>query len=172
MRPSRELFRQAGQTYFVTFQTAQRKPFFRNDRWAVALLNIIERYRSEFDLHDFAIMPDHVHLLLSPRASLERVVQLLKGGFSFQARRAFEWKSDIWQAGFSDHRIRDDQDWSRHIAYIQKNVLSLRKEEYRFCGQGFGGALDSRPPWLKPLADAGADGGAEAPPLQGEEAEV
>ena len=89
LRPKRELFRQAGQTYFITFQTAERKPFFRNERWAVALLNLIERYRNEFDLHDFVIMHDHVHLLINPHVALERVVQLLKGGFSFQAKRAF-----------------------------------------------------------------------------------
>ncbi|MGD0974845.1 MAG: transposase [Candidatus Korobacteraceae bacterium] len=34
-------------------------------------------------------MPDHVHLLLTPAAaiSLERTMQLIKGGFSYRARR-------------------------------------------------------------------------------------
>ncbi|HSU20197.1 MAG TPA: hypothetical protein VLI45_10685, partial [Acidobacteriaceae bacterium] len=64
----------------------------------------------------------------------------------------FEWKGDIWQAGFSDHRVRDAEDWEQHIAYIQKNVLSLRREEHRFCGDGFGGALIPCPQWLKPLS--------------------
>jgi putative transposase len=151
MRPTREPFRQRDQTYFVTFQTAQRMYCFRNERWALELLNTLQRYKDDFDLHDFVIMPDHVHLLLSPHCPLERVVQLIKGGFSFSARRAFEWKGDIWQAGFSDHRIRDEHDWLEHLAYIKRNVSSLRQERYRFCGENAGLALASFPPWLKPL---------------------
>ena len=152
MRPQREPFRQSGQTYFVTFQTAQRTALFRNERWAIELLNTFQRYASDFDLHDFVIMPDHVHLLLSPHCPLERVVQLIKGGFSFNARRAFEWKGDIWQPGFSDHRIRDERDWLEHLAYIQRNLTSLRQEQYHFCGKNSGLALASSPPWLKPLS--------------------
>lgn len=65
MRPTREIFRQTGQTYFVTFQTANRQFLFRHERWTILLLEIIERYQQEFDLHDFVIMPDHVHLLVN-----------------------------------------------------------------------------------------------------------
>jgi len=32
-------------------------------------------------------MPDHFHLLITPRESLERAMQLIKGGFSFRAKR-------------------------------------------------------------------------------------
>ena len=154
MRPQREPFRQSGQTYFVTFQTEQRRALFRNERWGVELLNTLQRYASNFDLHDFVIMPDHVHLLLSPHCPLERVVQLIKGGFSFNARRAFEWKGDIWQPGFTDHRIRDERDWLEHLAYIQRNLTSLRQEQYRFCGKHSGLALAPCPQWLKPLSVA------------------
>ena len=165
MQPSRGPSQQAGQSYFVTFQTAERQCFFRNERWALALLNTLKRYSNEFDLHDFVIMPDHVHLLISPLAPLEKVVQLMKGGFSFNARRAFEWKGDIWQPGFSDHRIRDAEDWDAHLAYIAQNVASLRQEAYRFCAAHSGLSLAPAPLWLKPLSDEQLDGGAEASPL-------
>jgi putative transposase len=151
MRPTREPIRQADQTYFITFQTFQRKSFFRNERWAIALLNTIHRYTNEFDLHDFVIMPDHVHLLISPQKPLERIVQLIKGGYSFSARRAFEWTGDIWQPGFTDHRIRDEHDYLEHLAYIERNISSLREDNYRFCGKHSDQTLASSPPWLKPL---------------------
>ena len=167
MRPSREPFRQAAQTYFVSFQTAQRQCFFRNERWAVALLNTLQRYQENYDLHDFVIMPDHVHVLLSPHVALEKAVQLIKGGFSFNARRVFEWEGDIWQAGFSDHRIRDAHDYSQHLAYISQNIASLRQEQYRFCGEHAELPLAECPQWLKPLSSTLSNGGAEAPPLQG-----
>ncbi len=111
-------------------------------------------------------MPDHLHLLTSPHAPLERTVQLIKGGFSFSARKAFQWKADIWQAGFSDHRIRDEQDWAQHIAYIQQNIATLRNDEYEYCGACSRLLLSPLPPWLKPPSRAATDGGAEAPPLQ------
>lgn len=166
MRPTREKFRQADQTYFVTFQTARRQPLLRHQRWTNLLLDTVERHQSEFHLHHFVIMPDHVHLLISPHAPLERTVQLIKGGFSFSARKAFQWQGDIWQAGFSDHRVRDDQDFAQHVTYIQQNVASLRVEEYRFCGAYSRLALAPLPPWLKPLTASASNGGAEAPPLQ------
>jgi putative transposase len=150
MRPSREPFRQSEQTYFVSFQTAQRRDFFSRERWVVLLLETLQNYQSQFDLHDFVIMPDHVHLLMSPHVPLEKAVQLIKGGYSFRAKRAFEWKFDVWQVGFSDHRIRDEHDWLEHLGYIEKNVTSLRQEMYRFCGRNSGLVMASTPLWLKP----------------------
>lgn len=134
MRPRREPIRQADQTYFLTFATAERNSFFRNESWAQMLLNTIARYGREYDLHDFVIMHDHLHLLLSPHVALERVAQLIKGGYSFQVRRAFEWKGDVWEAGFSDHRIRDHEDYMTHVAYIRKNAASLPEGRRVFDG--------------------------------------
>src|SRR6185437_4666260 len=65
-------------------------------------------------------------LLISPNATLERAMQLIKGGFSFRAKREFAWKSEIWQAGFSDHRIRDEEDWKRHLEYIRRNPIEAK----------------------------------------------
>jgi putative transposase len=166
VRPTREPIRQADQTYFVTFQTVKRTPFFRNERWAVALFDTIQKYSNQYSLHDFVIMPDHVHLLLSPLCPLEKAVQLIKGGYSFTAKRSFNWKGDIWQPGFSDHRIRDIADLQQYIAYIEKNVASLQTPNYKFCGGAGSVQLAAFPQWLKPLTSASLDGGAEAPPLQ------
>ena len=88
-----------GQTYFVSFQTYEaHAAFFVHDRWARLLLQVIEGYRTEYALHDFVIMHDHVHLLMTPAGALEKSVQLIKGGYSFRARREFLWTGPIWQA--------------------------------------------------------------------------
>ena len=166
MRPTRELFRQADQTYFATFQTARRQCFFRNERWSTLFLKTLEHYLPQTGLHDFVIMPDHIHLLLSPQVPLERAMQLLKGGFSFQARRELQWQGDIWQAGFSDHRIRDLADWDQHAEYIRKNSSSSRSEGHAICGMNFTSPLHPLPPWLKPPVRPSPNGEAEAPPLQ------
>ena len=167
MRPARESVRNSGQSYFVSSQTVQRRPFFRHDRWARLMQEVLQHYRSgSYLLHAYVIMPDHFHILISPHESLERAVQNIKGGFSFRAKRAFEWKHTVWQPGFSDHRIRDIEDWDRHINYIRHNPvrckLCERSEDYPY----FEECLDPIPQRLKPLILGAANGGAEAPPLQ------
>lgn len=167
MRPAREAARSREQTYFVSSQTAQRKPFFRYERWAELMQEVLQHYRgSSYLLHAYIIMPDHFHLLISPSVSLEGALQNIKGGFSFRAKRSFEWKQDIWQPGFSDHRIRDIEDWRRHVAYIRENPIKARlcerPEKYRYLVTDF----DPAPQRLKPLIWGALDGGAEAPPLQ------
>jgi putative transposase len=126
-RPAREAVRSSGQTYFVSSQTVERRPFFRHERWAVLLQEVFQHYRgSSYLLHAYVIMPDHFHVIISPQSSLERAMQNIKGGFSFRARSAFEWKHDIWQPRFSDHRIRDAEDSRCHIAYMQHNPVKAR----------------------------------------------
>jgi putative transposase len=171
MRPTREDFRQADQTYFATFQIARRQCFFRNERWSRLFLATLNHYMDQIGLHDFVVMPDHVHLLLSPQVPLERAIQLVKGGFSFQTKRELQWRGDIWQAGFSDHRIRDVIDLDTHLKYIRKNALSGRSEGKAICGRDSGLVLHPFPQWLKPLVVGVGNGGAEAPPLQNSEAE-
>jgi putative transposase len=166
MRPTREIFRQADQTYFATFQTARRQCFFRNERWSNLFLKTLESYLPKLGLHDFVIMPDHIHLLLTPEVPLERAIQLIKGGFSFQAKREFQWQGDIWQPGFSDHRVRDIIDWDNHREYIRKNTLSQQSEAQVVCGIDSSLQLSPLPPWLKPHPISAPKGGAEASPLQ------
>ena len=172
MLPKREIATNNGQTYFVTSNSAARKPFFRHERWARLFVETLYGYRPQrYLIHEFVLMPDHFHLLITPAASLELAVQCLKGGFSFRAKRAFEWKEDIWVAGFSDHRIRDEEDFEIHRAYIANNPLKAglveRAEDYIYCSASGSFELDAFPRGLKPqdslLASVGA---AKAAPFQ------
>ena len=79
---------------------------------------------SGYELHAYVIMPNHLHVLLTPVESLEKAVQLFKGGFSYRAKKMFEWQFEVWQQGFSDHRIRDAEDWARHLGYIRRNPVN------------------------------------------------
>jgi hypothetical protein len=114
-------------------------------------------------------MPEHFHILITPRASLEKAIQLVKGGFSFRAKKEIGSSLEIWQTGFSDHRIRDAEDYSRHIEYIRRNPVGRRlvesAEKYAYCSSYPGSVKDEVPQWLKPLATADY-GAAEAAPLQ------
>jgi putative transposase len=109
-------------TFFVTTATAARLPIFRRDASANLLIETLAHYRDKgkYLLHDFVIMPDHIHLLLTPseEISLERAVQFIKGGFSFRLRRG-----RVWQQSFTNHRIRDSEDFERHREYIRMNPV-------------------------------------------------
>lgn len=155
MRPAREKTRYSEATYFITSQTADRLPLFRHERWCALFLETILSYRpSIYQLHAFVIMPDHFHLLISPQVSLERAVQHVKGGFSFKAKREFKWNGGLWQAGFSDHRIRSAEDCQLHLGYILSNPvragLARSAEEFRWCSAGSSSETDEIPQRLKP----------------------
>ena len=101
MRPNREVATANGQTYFVTSNTAGRKPFFRHERWAKLFIDVLLGYRPErFLLHEFVVMPEHFHALVTPKGTIEKAVQFIKGGFSFRAKRELSWTGDIWIADF------------------------------------------------------------------------
>lgn len=124
MRPRREEIRLNQCAYFVSTQTEGRKPFFRHERWARLMVTTLEHYaKTEYTLHAYVIMPDHFHLLITPSRTIEKSVQMIKGGFSFRAKNEFAWNGGIWQEGFTDHRIRDEGDWRCHLEYIRQNPV-------------------------------------------------
>ena len=114
MRPTRS-FSPPG-TYFVTFNTWQRRRHFVIEAYARLFLKTLYSYKKQghYQLHAFVLMPEHVHLLLTPIGiTLERALQLIKGGYSHAFGLEFG-KREIWQRGFTDHRIRDEEDYAAH----------------------------------------------------------
>jgi len=112
--------------FFVTTITAQRQPIFRREASANLLLETLAHYRDQgkYLLHEFVIMPDHIHLLMTPSAeiSLERAMQFIKGGFSFRLKS----RGPVWQASFTNHRVRDLEDYEEHREYIRLNPVRAR----------------------------------------------
>ena len=62
----------------------------------------------------------------------------------------FERKAEIWQKGFTDHRIRDAEDFEAHRNYIHQNPVEKRPvesaAEYRYSSAFPGFKLDAWPP--------------------------
>jgi putative transposase len=140
-------------TYFVTFSTWQRRRLFVVENYARLFLQTLYRYRREgrFQLHAFVLMPEHIHLLLTPApdVTLEHAIQLIKGGYSHALGSILGRKREIWQRGFTDHRVRDDRDFSNHRNYIHRNPVEGRlvsdPSEYRWCSAFPGFKLDAWP---------------------------
>ena len=155
----------------VTTETWGRRSLFNTDRWAKLLIDTVYHYRgAAYLLHEFAIMPDHIHVLMTPLTSLEKAVQFIKGGFSFRAKKELGSNMAVWQKGFHDHRIRDAGDYVQHVRYIRENPVRKHlcegASEYPFSSAHPGFELDAVPQGLKPQFIEASDGAAEAAPLQ------
>ncbi|HKT52033.1 MAG TPA: transposase [Candidatus Angelobacter sp.] len=101
-------------------------------------------------------MPNHIHLILTPTGiTLERSMQLVKGGFSFQLNKALRRKRDPWQPSFFDRRIRDSLEYQKYKDYIWQNPvkrgLARTPEEYPYSSANPAFKLDPVPQRLKPL---------------------
>ena len=155
----------------ITTSTWGRRDLFRNERWANLLMDTIYHYRgSAYLLHEFVIMPDHLHALITPLTSVEKAVQFIKGGFSYRAKKELGSNMEIWQKGFSDHRIRDASDYRIHAIYVRQNParkhLCEKAEQYPYSSASGRFELDSAPQGLKPTSSKEFDGAAEAAPFQ------
>jgi putative transposase len=115
-------------TYFVTSATFNRRSLFQVAANSELFLETLQQYRHQghYKLHAFVVMPDHIHLLLSPQGiALERVVGLIKGGFSHRLGS----KLPVWQRGFTDHRIRDGNEFQMRRQYIHENPVRAKLVE-------------------------------------------
>ena len=86
---------------------------FVSQKLAELFLETMFNYREQgkFLLHEFVVMPDHVHLILTPdiKIPMERAVQFIKGGFSYRCGKESLFEGEIWQPRPANHRIRDDR---------------------------------------------------------------
>jgi len=86
---------------------------------------VSHRDRGAYLLHEFVIMPNHFHIVPTPSAttSLEKAVQFIKGGSSFEIHKQRGPKMVIWQEGFHDWTMRDVDDWRSKVDYIRMNPV-------------------------------------------------
>jgi putative transposase len=109
--------------------------FSQVTRNAELLLDTLQHYRAEglYKLHAFVVMPDHVHLLLTPTVqTISQVMNRIKGGFSHRPAS----KLPIWQRGFTDHLVRNADEFASLRFYIHQNPveghLAQTAEHYPF----------------------------------------
>lgn len=157
-KPPHDRVVRASNTYFITANTDSGRPLLQSDRSAALFLNTLFSYREQrkYQLHEFVVMPNHVHLLITPEEgiTIEKTMQFIKGGFSFRARKELGIATEIWQRGYVDHRVRDASDFAQHRAYIRANPvrgnLVHSSEEFRYSSAFPRYAIDPAPQGLKP----------------------
>ena len=131
-------------TYAITTVTAQRRALLQSTINADLILETLFHYRDEgrYELHGFAIMPEHIHVLLTPAVdqTIERCAQCIKGGFS----HAFPLKppGGIWQPSFHQHRIRDAEDLQNQLSYIAQNPTRRHMQNHRWVHTNYLNKID------------------------------
>ena len=131
----------ASRTFFVTTNTSMGRAFLQSERNAKLLIEVMRSYVAarEFRLHDFVVMPDHVHLLITVHGdtTVERAMQLIKGRFSYRLRNEFGHAGEVWQRGFSEVRVDSRESFLRHREYIAQNPVKARlvdsTEAFPYC---------------------------------------
>jgi putative transposase len=129
--------------FFTTTKTTMGKRLLQSERNANLLIDVLRSLVAErkFQLHDFVIMPDHVHLLLTVdyEMTVEKAMQLIKGRFSHRLSHEFNYKGDVWQRGFAEEQVMNRESFDEHRAYIANNPLkaglAASADEYPFCFQ-------------------------------------
>jgi putative transposase len=113
------------------------------------------RDQKKYRLHEFVLIPNHFHLLITPELSLERSLQLVKGGFSFRAKKELGFGGEIWEKSFYDRRVRDVEEYFAYRHYIRQNPvkkgLVSAAEEYAYSSARPEFVMDEVPQRLKPV---------------------
>ena len=156
-KQSMQMAPQEVRTFFVGAVAWGRRSIFHAEPMARLFLDVLRHYRMQhrYLLHEFVLMPDHFHLLLTPMPdiSLEKAAQLIKGGFSFRVKHEMGSNLEVWQPGFTNHRIHDAGDYARHVEYIRENPvkrhLVARAEDYPYSSAAGALEADPAPPGLK-----------------------
>jgi len=125
----------------VTTNTAGGRSLFQTERMALLFIDVLRQYMKahRFTVHDFVVMRDHVHLLISvtDEMSVEKAVQLIKGGFSYRAGKELNFPGAIWQRGFSEVRVVSPESFCAHRQYIYENPVRAGMvndaSEYPYC---------------------------------------
>jgi putative transposase len=128
-------------TFFVTTKTSMGRALLQSERNATLFIDVLRSNvaAGKFRMHDFVVMPDHVHLLITvdEKMTIEKAVQLIKGGFSYRLKKDFGYAGEVWQRGFSDVRIEDRASFLQHRKYITENPLKKglanAVDEFPYC---------------------------------------
>jgi putative transposase len=125
--------RTPGATWFFTLNLADRRQALLTEH--IDLLRASFAYAMErhpWRIDAIVVLPDHLHALCTlPPGDSDYALhwRLIKTHFSrnlprherISASRDSKGERGIWQRRYWEHRIRDEQDFARHVNYIHHN---------------------------------------------------
>jgi REP-associated tyrosine transposase len=135
-------------------QARSGSTFLRQSAIAQLVLASIEYNAGlgHYVMHSFVIMPNHVHLLLTPRVSASKLLGSLKSSTARRANLLLQrCGQPFWQEESYDHVVRSGDEFQRIQRYIENNpvtaCLAARPEQYAWSSAG----RPARPPQAEGL---------------------
>jgi len=130
----------SSRTFFATTKTHMGRRLLQSDRNATLLIDVLRSCVAtrKFQLLDFVVMPDHVHLLITveDEMTIEKAMQLVKGRFSYRLKKENGFSGEVWQRGFSELRADDAKRLQAYREYIAQNPvkagLAISPGEYPY----------------------------------------
>jgi REP element-mobilizing transposase RayT len=116
-------------SYFVTFVTLGRWILPPAARTAT-LQHVLFDHGRKLDLHTAVVMPDHVHIVMTPLPSshgeayaLTDILKGLKGASARTINRETGRSGPVWQHESFDHEIRRDESLRQKCEYVVQNPV-------------------------------------------------
>ncbi|MGH9532505.1 MAG: REP-associated tyrosine transposase, partial [Terriglobales bacterium] len=82
------------------------------------------------DLHVAVVMPDHVHVIFTPRVdpekttySLMQIMHAIKGSSARAVNQALHRRGPVWQKEWFDHVLRSSESLREKVAYVCQNPV-------------------------------------------------
>lgn len=126
---------------FITFNTYRRWILPESAR-AIVFETCLYGEGKRFNLHGLVVMPDHVHLVISPLSdekgpfSIAKIMQAIKGASAHRVNQALGRKGYVWQQESFDRVLRREESIGDKVDYILGNPvragLVSAPSEYRW----------------------------------------
>ena len=78
---------------------------------------------NHYTLHAYVVMSNHVHMLISPKAPVPKIMQSLKGFTAHEINKLLVRTGPFWQSESYDHWVRDRREFDKIVAYIEGNPV-------------------------------------------------
>jgi putative DNA methylase len=83
------------------------------------------QHLEHYHLHSYVVMPNHVHLLITPRAPVSKLMQSLKRFTAQSGNRILGLTGQpFWQDESYDRLVRDEAEFQRIVRYIETNPVN------------------------------------------------
>jgi|SRR5277367_5497950 len=116
--------------HFITFCTYQRW-ILPADARTIALDCCQHDHGTKFDLLAAVVMPDHVHIILTPLVnsqamevySLAQIMGAIKGASAHKINQILGRTGRVWQPESFDHVLRSSEGLDHKIRYVLENPV-------------------------------------------------
>jgi len=112
--------------YHVTWATVDRKQALIDPHISIPVIQElqVEALDGKILVYAYCVMPDHIHLLISPQGG-QNIVSFVQ---AYKSRTTqIYWRTGnrgrLWQAGFYDRILREEQDVKEVARYILDNPV-------------------------------------------------